>query len=81
MPYRDWASAWSSFQENDFVQTMMLPVKDGAVELWLNQDPSIVKDLDRAFKQRQRIEAAAERFREQQRRQYQGERGKIVEDK
>lgn len=81
MVQRDWASAWTEFQANDFVQTMLLPVRDGAVELWLNEDPDVVKDLDRAFKQRQREEAAEQRMRELQRRQYQGERGKIVEDK
>lgn len=81
MVQRDWASAWSAFQSNDFVQTMMLPDRDGAVELWLNGDPDIVKDLDRAFKQRQRQEAAQKRFEEQQRLQYRGERGKVVEDK
>ncbi len=81
MVRRDWASAFTGFQSNDFVQTMLLPVHDGVVELWINEDPDIVKELDRALKQRQRQDAADERMRMLRGRQYQGDRGVIVEDK
>jgi hypothetical protein len=78
---RDWSAAFTSFQSNDFVQTMLLPVHEGVVELWINEDPDIVKELDRALKQRQRQDAAGERMEQLRRRQYQGDRGILIEDK
>jgi hypothetical protein len=51
------------------------------VELWINEDPDIVKELDRALKQRQRQDAAGERMEQLRRRQYQGDRGILIEDK
>jgi membrane protease subunit HflK len=81
MVSRDWSAAFTSFQSNDFVQTMLLPVHEGVVELWINEDPDIVKELDRALKQRQRQDAAGERMEQLRRRQYQGDRGILIEDK
>lgn len=81
MVSRDWSAAFAAFQANDFVQTMLLPVHDGVVELWINEDPDIVKELDRALKQRQRQDAADERMEQLRRRQYQGDRGILIEDK
>lgn len=81
MVRRDWGNAWTAFQSNDFVQTMMLPVTNGVVELRINQDPDIVKSLDRATKQRDRQDAATLRMEDLEKRQYQGERGVVVEDK
>lgn len=81
MVHRDWSSAWTAFQTNDFVQTMSLPVLNGMVELRINQDPDIVKDLDRASKQRDRQEAARDRMELLEKRQYEGDRGEVIEDK
>ena len=81
MVSRDWSSAFAAFQSNDFVQTMLLPVHDGMVELWINEDPDIVKELDRALKQRQRRDAEQERMDQLRRRQYEGDRGILIEDK
>ena len=81
MVSRDWSSAFAAFQSNDFVQTMLLPVHDGMVELWINEDPDIVKELDRALKQRQRRDAERERMDQLRRRQYEGDRGILIEDK
>lgn len=82
MVQRDWSNAWTQFQSNDFVQTFMLPVSaNGEYEIWLNEDPDILKDLDRAFKQRQRSVAAEKRAAEMRGAQYQGDRGEVVEDK
>lgn len=79
MVRRDWASAWSEFQSKDFVQTMLLPVGRSA-ELWLNEDPDIIKQLDRAQKQRERIRAAEQRELEQRRSRFQVDRSILLED-
>lgn len=81
MVHRDWSGAWAAFQGNDFVQTISLPVINGMVELRINQDPDIVKDLDRASKQRDRQKAAMERMDQLQKRKYEGDRGEVIEDK
>ncbi|HHN79152.1 MAG TPA: hypothetical protein ENK11_10850 [Phycisphaerales bacterium] len=62
MVRRDWASAWTAFQDQDFVQTMQLPLGP-MVELRINEDPDIIKDMDRAQKQREREKTAEERIR------------------
>ncbi len=59
---RDWASAWAAFQDHDFVQTMQLPLGP-MVELRINEDPDIIKEMDRAQKQREREKTAEERIR------------------
>lgn len=62
MIHRDWASAWTAFQSHDFVQTMQLPMGP-MVELRINADPDIIKDMDRAQKQREREKTAEERLK------------------
>lgn len=76
---RDWASAWSAFQSRDFVQTMMLPVGLSA-ELRLNEDPDIIKELDRAKKQRESQVSLEERRKTQREGRFQVERGILLED-
>jgi len=79
MVQRDWAGAWAEFQSRPFVQTMLLPVGHGA-ELWLNADPDIIKELDRARKEIDRLRAVQERERAQREAQYRVDRGIRVED-
>ncbi|MEM7621805.1 MAG: SPFH domain-containing protein [Planctomycetota bacterium] len=64
---RDWREALSEFLDKPFVQTMMLPV-GGMAELLINEDPDILRELERernrlegerAFEQRERDRAAA----------------------
>lgn len=74
MVKRDWAGAWSEFQSRDFVQTMVLPVGYSA-ELRLNEDPDIIKELDRAKKQREREQAARQRERDMRESRFGTDRG------
>ncbi len=62
---RDWADAYAIFLGKPFVQTQLLP-EGAAAELWLNEDPDIVKEIDRAQKRREAMEAAADRERARQ---------------
>ena len=78
---RDWAGAWQDFQSRDFVQTMLLPADGlGRTELWINEDPEIIKELDRLLKQREREEAAQERERRRQEARFRTERGEVIEE-
>ena len=77
---RDWAAAWTAFQAQDFVQTMQLPAGP-RVELRINEDPEILKGLDRAQKQRDRIRVAKERERKIREGQYKIDRSTLIEDR
>ncbi|USO00092.1 MAG: hypothetical protein H6810_05365 [Phycisphaeraceae bacterium] len=77
---RDWASAWTAFQSRDFVQTMQLPFNP-KVELWINEDPDILKDMDRAQKQRERLKTAAERERKIREDAYKVDTSTVIEDR
>ncbi|MBZ0171453.1 MAG: hypothetical protein K8E66_03655, partial [Phycisphaerales bacterium] len=77
---RDWAGAWAAFQARDFVQTMQLPAGP-RVELRINEDPDVVKEMDRARKQRERIRVATERERMIREGRYKIDTSTIVEDK
>jgi len=80
MVSRDWSGAWRAFQSRDFVQSMLLPTGLSA-ELRINEDPDIVKQLDRARKQRETQEAIEERRRLQDRSRIQVDRGEVIEDR
>ncbi len=63
---RDWSAAMIEFMDKPFVQGQYLPAGRTA-ELLINEDPSIVRDLDRARKQRE-VEIANEQRMENFRR-------------
>lgn len=61
MIVRDWSSAMGDFLGKDFVQAMMLPKGVSVAELLLNEDPSIVRELDRAKKRAEAEQAREDR--------------------
>lgn len=76
---RDWARAWTAFQGQDFVQTMWLPVGSMA-EIRLNEDPDIIKLLDKAQKQRESVEALQQRRQERLDNRFKVDRSTLIED-
>ncbi|MBX3367451.1 MAG: hypothetical protein KF912_09090 [Phycisphaeraceae bacterium] len=70
-----WLDAYTSLQSRDMVQTLVLPSGARGVELIINQDPQIIKDLDRAYKRTSTERAAEQRRLQQQRDKYRTETG------
>lgn len=70
-----WADGFAEFQRKDFVQTLMVPPGARGVELVINQDPEIIKALDRAAKEARTRAANEDRVKQQQRDKYQTETG------
>lgn len=70
-----WTEAYAALQARDMVQTITVPSGSRGVELIINQDPQIIKDLDRARKLRETIAATQERMKAQQKDKYQTETG------
>lgn len=79
MVRRDWGNAWTAFQSRDFVQTMWLPV--GAMaEIRLNEDPDIIKELDKAQKSRESRQALQERQQNRRDNRFKVDRSILIED-
>lgn len=70
-----WTEAYAALQGRDVVQTLTVPPGARGVEVVLNQDPQIVKDLDRAQKLRLTQQQEEERKRGQQMDKYRTETG------
>jgi regulator of protease activity HflC (stomatin/prohibitin superfamily) len=70
-----WLDAYTRLQSRDMVQTLVLPPGARGVELIINQDPQIIKDLDRAYKRTATERAAEQRKLQQQRDKYRTETG------
>ena len=70
-----WTEAYAALQGRDMVQTLTVPPGARGVEVVLNQDPAIMKDLDRAQKLRLTTQQEEERKRAQQKDKYQTETG------
>ena len=64
---RDWSEAMAEFMSKPFVQAMYLPRGTDIAEILINEDPAIVRELDRERK-RQEVQRAGEermqRFRD-----------------
>jgi regulator of protease activity HflC (stomatin/prohibitin superfamily) len=74
MVARDWSAAMSDFLNKSFVSSIMLP--DGVrAELLINNDPDIVKELERAAKERQAVEADERRMEQFRQSVYRTQRG------
>jgi len=71
---RDWSAAMSEFLNKGFVSSMMLPEGVDA-ELMINNDPDILKELERAKKKRQADDAFEERMDQFRRDLYKSQRG------
>ncbi len=72
---RDWSAAMTVFLNRPFVQVMSLPRGRSTAELLINQDPSIVRELDRARKQAEVDRANEERMNRFQRDLFRTRRG------
>ncbi len=72
---RDWSSAMGEFLNKRFVQVMQLPVGVTTAELLINEDPSIVRELDLARKQAEVERANQERMERFRRDLYRTQRG------
>lgn len=72
---RDWSSAMSEFLGRRFVQVMQLPAGVSTLEMLINEDPSIVRELDRARKEAEVERATRERMERFQRDLFRTQRG------
>lgn len=64
MLQREWSSAMGVLLSRDFTQKYMVPRIGGRIDLLINQDPNIIRELDEAIKRREATEAAEERTNE-----------------
>ncbi|MEM7754718.1 MAG: SPFH domain-containing protein [Planctomycetota bacterium] len=78
MVSRDWASAYADFLDKPFVQTMRLPT-DVSPMLVINEDPDIIKEIDRQRKRAEAIDAAQRREDARRLDRFRSERG-IIRD-
>lgn len=72
---RDWSAALSDFLAKPFVQAMVLPPGVTTAELLINEDPAIVRELDRERKRQEAQRAADERMEQFRRSVYSSQRG------
>jgi regulator of protease activity HflC (stomatin/prohibitin superfamily) len=72
---RDWSAAMAEFLAKPFVQTMILPEGSTTAELLINEDPAIVRELDRERKRQEAQRASEERFEMFQRDLFRSQRG------
>lgn len=63
MVSREWVDATTKFYSRDSVQMMFVPPGSGELQLVLNADPKIVRQLEQAFKRRETEDAQQERQR------------------
>jgi regulator of protease activity HflC (stomatin/prohibitin superfamily) len=72
---RDWSAAMAEFLAKPFVQAMILPSGVTTAELLINEDPAIVRELDRERKRQEAQRAADERMENFRRSVYSTQRG------
>ncbi|MBO6513108.1 MAG: hypothetical protein JJ974_04000 [Phycisphaerales bacterium] len=74
MVARDWSSAMGEFLDQDFVSTFVLP-KGVSLEMLINNDPDIARELDRMRKRREAEESLELRREDMRRSWFQTDRG------
>lgn len=72
---RDWSAAMTEFLAKPFVQAMILPPGVTVAELLINEDPAIVRELDRERKRQEQQRASEERKESFNRSVYSTQRG------
>lgn len=72
---RDWSAAMAAFLAKPFVQTMILPEGATTAELLINEDPAIVRELDRERKRQEAERAAEQRMENFRRDLFRSQRG------
>jgi len=75
MVQSEWGDAVRTFMGRDSVQVMLLPAGADTVQLLLNADPDVAREMDKARKQRQTDDANRRREEEFKRDQYKTETG------
>jgi hypothetical protein len=68
MVHNEWSAGLRAFMSRDTTQMLINPPGTGQLELVLNSDPDVVKELDRA-RRRSENKAAEERRREEQKKE------------
>ena len=69
--HREWADAFNEFLGKDFVQLMHAPAGTDVLELMINQDPSIAKEMEQQKREAAAAAARERRLREVQRQNFQ----------
>lgn len=62
MLYREWTGALAALTGRDFVQQYAVPMQGGPLQIGINQDPQIIRELDEARKTLEAREAAEQRL-------------------
>lgn len=73
--YGEWASAYKQFTGHDYVQVLINPPGAMGVEIVLNQDPTIIKDIQRKIAEREGEEGRRRRQELQRQEQFKVQRG------
>ncbi len=70
MVHREWEEALKSFLTKPSTQLAMIPPGTSTVELVMNPDPDIIKEMQREWNRREAVDARKRRMKEQQDEQY-----------
>jgi membrane protease subunit HflK len=73
--YNEWASAYKQFTGHEYVQVLINPPGAMGVEIVLNQDPQIIKDIQRRIAEREGEEGRRRRLELQRQEQFRTQRG------
>ncbi|MCA9289164.1 MAG: hypothetical protein KDA05_11300 [Phycisphaerales bacterium] len=63
MLHNEWTDALATLTGRDFVQQYAVPMQGGPLQMLINQDPQIIRELDEAQKAREALQAAEDRLR------------------
>ena len=77
--FSSWDDAYGRFVQRDSVQQMLLPPSTDVIRLVINQDPSIRKELEKARKLMDALNAREQAGRDRERARYRTETGQRVE--
>ena len=73
--YREWADSMNAFMERESVQTLLAPRGTHTLQLTINADPNILKDMERKAKLKEGDDAALKRAQEQRNAQFKVDTG------
>jgi membrane protease subunit HflK len=73
--FNEWASAYKQFTGHEYVQVLINPPGATGVEIVLNQDPQIIKDIQRKIAEREGEEGRRRRLELQRQEQFRTQRG------
>jgi len=73
--YGEWSGAYKQFTGHEYVQVLINPPGALGVEIVLNQDPMIIKDIQRRMAEREGEEGRKRRLEQQRQEQFRTQRG------